>query len=110
MESHNPDIYRECCAPKPPEQAQADWEAFCQEVYGLRVKHRIPDLYLLARMVLQYEEGEGQAVTRAHFGDELQAEQMAAWGLGYEQSQRQERIASMILDAGKALRHWKNRR
>jgi hypothetical protein len=110
MEAQNPACYRECSAPKPPEQAQQDWEAFCQAVYDLRVKHRIPDLYLVARMVLQYEEGEGQALTRAHFGDELQAEQMVAWALGYEQCQRQERIASVILDAGKALRAGKNRR
>ena len=110
MESQNPEIYRKCCTTKPPEQAQTDWEAFCQEVYELRVKHQIPDLCLVARMVLQYPEGEGQAMTIAHFGDELQAEPMTAWAFGHEQSQRQERIASLVLDASKMLRHGKNRR
>ena len=109
MESQNPEIYRECCTPKPPEQAQTDWDAFCQAVYELRVKHRIPDIDLLARMVIQYEEGEGQAMTHAHFGDELQAEPMIAWAFGYEQSQRQERITSLLQNASKSMRHGKNR-
>ena len=104
MESQNPEIYRECCTPKPPEQAQADWEAFCQAVYELRVKHQIPDLCLVARMVLQYPEGEGQAMTIAHFGDELQAEPMTAWAFGHEQAERQQRIARVVLDATKAMR------
>ena len=110
MEAQNPANYRECSAPKPPEQAQADWEAFCQAVYDLRVKHRIPDLYLLARFVLQYQEGEGQAMTRAHFGDELQAEPMIAWAFGYEQAQRQQRIAELARGSGDAMRHGKNRK
>lgn len=111
MKSINPATYRECCIPKAPEQAQADWEAFCQAVYELRVKHRIPDVYLLARVLVQYEEGgEGVAHTRAHFGDELNAEQMTAWAFGYEQAQRQERIASVAMEAAKTLRHERNRK
>jgi len=111
METQSPTTYRECNVPKPPEQAQADWEAFCNAVYDLRVKHRIPDVYMLARMAIQYEEGgEGQAMTRAHFGDDLYAEPMTAWAFGYEQAQRQERIASLALEAAKALRHGKDRR
>lgn len=110
MESIKPATYRECSVPKPPEQAQADWDAFCNAVYELRVKYRIPDVYLLARVLVQYEEGrEGVAHTRAHFGDELNAEQMTAWAFGYEQAQRQERIARVALEASRAVRHGKNR-
>ena len=111
MEAIAPATYRELSVPKPPEQAQQDWEAFCNAVYELRVRHRIPDLYLVARVLVQYEEGgEGVAHTRAHFGDELQAEQMVAWAFGYEQAERQQRIASVALEASRAIRHPKTRK
>jgi len=99
MKVSEPQTYRECSQPKTPEQAQQDWEAFCEECYELRCRYRIADLYLVGQHSIQYEYGDGVVNGTAHFGDPIKRESLAAWALGFESSQRQAAIAKTIKNA-----------
>lgn len=106
MNSSDAATYRECSGPKTPEQAQQDWEAFCEECYELRRKYRIADLYLVGQHAILYEDGaEGMVNGAAHFGDQTKREAIAAWALGFESAQRQADIARVMADASKGIKH-----
>jgi hypothetical protein len=102
MNRNDPKVYREMCLPKTVEQANADWTAFAGELYELRVKHRIADVYVIARMPIQYDDGdEAPQNVSAHFGDVLNREPMTAWAVGFESANRQAMIREVIADAAK---------
>lgn len=112
MKSSDAAAYRECSGPKTPEQAQQDWEAFCEECYELRRRYRIADLYLVGQHAILYQDGdEGLVNGAAHFGDQTKREAIAAWALGFESSQRQAAIAKTLKDAADGvgcIRHQKH--
>jgi len=105
MKSSDAANYRECSAPKTPEQATQDWEAFCDECYALRSKYKIADLYLVGQHAIEYPDGEGLVNGAAHFGDQTKREAIAAWALGFESAQRQADIARVMADAAQGIKH-----
>lgn len=79
-----------------PAEAEAAVEAFWQELYALRNKHKLPDVYVILAIPIRYEDGDvGNVMARLHAGDELRAESMVAWAFGREGAMRQERTAKI---------------
>lgn len=105
MNKNDPDNYREMSAPfASPEEADAALRAFADEFYALRNKYRIADILAVVNVSIRYEDGRvGEVVTRSYYGNEHKAESLAAWSMGYEQSERQARIAKVLRDATRAV-------
>lgn len=110
--TENPGLYRELCIPFPsPADAENAINAFTEELYALRAKHRIRDLLIIVNATVAYDsEDEGEVSCILHFGDELKSENMAAYGLGFLQSQRQERTAKTLASAVNAVGKGRNRK
>lgn len=110
--TENPALYRELCEPFPsPNDAEQAVQAFAAELYDLRAKHRIRDLLIVVSATVKYpSEEEGEVSCVIHFGDELKSENMAAYGLGFLQSQRQERTAKTLASAVNAVGKGRNRK
>ncbi len=90
------------------ETGQAAILAFFKDLGEIRVKHKIPDLYVVIRAsVLTETKEEGIFTTSLHYGSELEAEGMLAWALGRVQCERQDRIAKQIKGAMKHAKHRK---
>jgi len=80
---------------------------FLEAVYELRRKHGIQDVSLIIRGSIVES---GPFMAGGHFGDEMQAEAMAAWYLGHRQEIRQDIIRqSLDRGLGSAVRKPKNR-
>jgi hypothetical protein len=106
-----PATYREMNQPfAGPEAAEAAVNGFYRELYDLRVKHRLADVYVAIRVPVDYGDSEGVVHAGAHIGDPFLAEAMTAWAFGYEQSQRQERTAEILSDSIKAVSKLKSRK
>jgi hypothetical protein len=79
------------------EEAEAALNAFWDDLYEIRVKHRIPDVHATCRIVV---DGQGDLMTTMHAGSEMLAEAMTAWAFGRAQGDRQERISSLLGNVG----------
>lgn len=105
----------DCSLPRPAADVYADWEAFCEAVYALRVQHRIPDLVVAARLNLSLEDREGvdedngMYFARFGAGDSLHHETLAAWLFGQLQAERQSLMASALSDGGRVLKQQKTK-
>lgn len=98
-------VSRECSQPKSQQQAAQDWDAFCEELYELRRKHRIAELYTVGQQPIVDQENEGVVHGAAHFGDQTKREAIAAWAFGFESAQRQAAIAKIVADAAQGIKH-----
>lgn len=97
----NPSLYRDLDKPfESPASANVAVQAFWDDVYALREKHRIPDILMVMRVPLD----EGDSFVMMTAGNQLYAESMAAFGFGQATADRQQMI-SRVLD-----RHIKARR
>jgi hypothetical protein len=75
-------------------------DAFYQELGELRVKYKIPDVYLIIEArALNAEGEEGQYFTALHYGDSSKMENMTAWAFGQEQATRQALTARILASA-----------
>jgi hypothetical protein len=94
----NPDNYYDLSKPFESQEAASEAiEAFWNDFYDLRNKHRITDAYLIIRLPVK---DIGPVMTTLHAGDSLMSEQMTAWAMGREASDRQAAIAKIIDRAG----------
>lgn len=83
------------------QEADAALEAFWEELYELRNKHRITDVSIVFRVNYLADDGQEASVTStAHYGDVNNHEAMMAFGLGQAAAERQERVGKMIEMAG----------
>ena len=79
---------------------------FWDEFYGLRNKYRIASVMVICKCRIRYDDKSvGDVMTSMHAGSSVEREPMAAWAYGYETCNRQETIARVIEDAGKAVRN-----
>lgn len=101
MEAIDPKTYRACQEPKSEAQCDADWAAFAEVVYAARVKFRIPNVLVIAKLNVVLDDGEeGIYHARLLCGSSLEAEALAAWGYGYEQAERQKLISKIAAQGG----------
>ena len=82
-------------------EAETRLKLFFDELYDLRNKHKIADVYVVARLNVTSSDGEGPITTCMHCGSDLEREGMAAFALGFERSQRADRIINIMDHAGK---------
>lgn len=78
------------------EEAQRAANAFCEELYELRNKHRIKDTFIVLEVF--YEDGDGEtcgAQSAFHFGSGDVAIKLAAFGYGQERAAFNEKIARL---------------
>lgn len=73
-------------------EAEKRLEAFWDDFYELRNKHKIPDVYVIFRIPVV---GTGDIFTSHAAGCTLYNEPMTAWAFGREQSDRQHAIAAL---------------
>lgn len=104
MKANDPSTWLACQEPKTPQQAEADWAAFCEEVYAARVRHKIPAVYLVGR--LHTVDGESVAVNHGRLmcGDDLLALTLAALAFGYESSAHKAMIQQLAGGTAKPAR------
>ena len=87
-----PDTYYELNQPASHEESQKRLDAFWEDFYELRCKHKLPDIYAIFRVPIA---GEGDCFISHQIGNPLFAEPMTAWAFGREQSDRQARIMKL---------------
>lgn len=98
---HAPETARKMNEPVSPEEADKNLRGFFDELYALRVKYHLPDVYAVIRTTIAYpDKTEGEKIGKLHIGNEMYAEAMAAWAMGYEMAQREKKIARLL--AGKS--------
>ena len=79
------------------EEANDALNGFWDELYALRNKYELPDVYVVVSAKVTNDEGaEGDTFCAMHAGSELVRESMAAWAFGYEVSQRQGRLRGLM--------------
>lgn len=98
----NPGRYREMCVPHEDAEAMSRaYQAFADAVSDARVKYRIADVYVIAKMHAYVGEGddEGAAMLTSQFGNSSEALHLLAYAYGYEKRAREENLARLL--AGK---------
>lgn len=95
----DPSNYRKLCEPMTQAEAEKSVNAFFREFYDLRNKHGITEAYVIVKVQVKTEAGEGEIMSAMHCGDELSRESMTAWAFGREQALRQERIARLLAES-----------
>lgn len=98
----DPDNYYDLSRPYDTQEAASTAiEAFWNEFYELRNKHRIADAYVIIRVPVKEL---GPVMTTLHAGCDLVSEQMTAWAYGREGADRQAAVAKVIKRAGAVYR------
>jgi hypothetical protein len=94
----DPDNYARCSAPfETAEEANAALDAFWDEFYELRNKHRIADVLVTFRLqVRQKDGGAAEMFGSLMAGNQMYAEPLAAWSLGKASADRQEMIGRFV--------------
>ena len=95
----DPANYRNLCEPMIMADADKNVAGFFREVYELRNKWKVPDLYCIVRFVTCKGEAgsdEESALATCHCGSALHAESMTAWAFGQEQSKRHQRNTQLL--------------
>jgi len=103
------DLYAEMSIPfADGDAANKALEAFYNEVYELRKKHRLANVLIVAQDAIH---GSGRFMSNTHFGSETEKESMAAWLLGKVQAERQD-IIRRAMEQGmeQALKVHKSRK
>lgn len=92
---HAPDNYRKLCEPFESLQAtEKALEAFWEEFYELRNKHKIADVLIIYRVNCLDSDGvEGVVTGKFHCGNVELSEGMSAMAYGQAVVERQERMA-----------------
>lgn len=93
----------------PSESAEAlnrNIESFCGELYLLREKYAIRDVYIVvATSYLAADGEEVDAMSSLGIGDPLRHEALLAYSLGHVQAERQETIAKLLAQGLKKAAH-----
>lgn len=96
----NPERYARLSVPVDRDTANENLEKFHKELGELREKYAIPDLFIVARANVKYEDKVGEYITSFHYGDPLKAEALAAFGFGEAKQEHREIINRLIASAG----------
>jgi hypothetical protein len=112
IKRNNNELYRELQLPfDGVDEANKNIKEFCEELYDLRAKHRIQDLFFVIGLTVKFDDGdEGSTMVCNHYGDPLRQESLAGFGYGYSQSLRQENTLKLIERAMKAVEQPKSRK
>lgn len=98
MKDHDPELYREISKPFPSAEAASEAiDAFYDELYELRRKHKIPDVLVVMQVNGMTRDGqEGTMILSGMIGGAMYEESLAAYALGEASARRQEKIAAII--------------
>lgn len=76
---HNPARYSEMSKPRPDEDSQASINEFFADVRTAREKHKIADVHVIVRVIIERDGEEFPGMSFAHFGSVQESEGMCAW-------------------------------
>ncbi|MEA1999420.1 MAG: hypothetical protein U9N61_08890 [Euryarchaeota archaeon] len=97
MQKNDPQNYRNMAIPFPsPDETNDALEAFYEAVGEARKKFKITDVHVICKFSFTSGEREIGGLSSAHFGNELEATNMCAWGLGQERVSREAMIAEYL--------------
>lgn len=99
---NDPANYRRLCEPITQADANKRVGEFLEELYTLRNKYGIRDVFIVTELTIKNEDGqEGELMAIAHFGNHARREPMAAYAFGAEQARRELTIAAVRRGAAK---------
>lgn len=75
------------------ELCQSALDAFFDELYELRVKHKLADVSVIVQTSIR---DSGTVMWSAHCGSDQEKETMAAWHFGQMQADRQDRVRKAL--------------
>lgn len=95
---HDPKMYRECSEPfESTTEGEAAIDAFFEDLYALRAKHKIANVLCVLQDSFVTEDGdEAPFYVKQMCGDSTRAEGMAAWVFGHEQAERKRAVADLM--------------
>ena len=80
--------YARLIQPVTREQGNANIQAFFEALGALREKYHIPECLCVLKVNVEYTDGEvGEAITSMHYGNQFEAEPMAAYAMGNARAQ-----------------------
>jgi hypothetical protein len=108
----DPKMYRLMSEPfESVDEANKNLEAFCDELYALRVKYRIRDLLYAIQIACVRDDGiEADATSVNFYGASEKMESIAAFAFGHISAKRQAAIQDQVSDASRAIKSQKNRK
>ena len=93
----NLEKYRELSEPFPDADAANDAvEKFYAAMSAARDEFKIPDVLCVISLSVQYESGEGEAITYFQAGDAARTQVMAAYVYGQEQQKQREELNRLL--------------
>lgn len=85
---HNIERYAKLVQPISRDAGNENIGNFIEEVSKLRERYHIPECLLVLKVNIRYSDGQvGEAITSVHFGNQYEAESMAAYALGNARAQ-----------------------
>lgn len=85
---HNIERYAKLVQPISRDAGNENITNFMDEVSRLRERYHIPECLLVLKVNIRYADGQvGEAITSSHFGNQYEAESMAAYALGNARAQ-----------------------
>lgn len=78
---HNPGRYSELSRPRPADEIDASIAAFTKEVLEARIRHKLADVHMVIRVVIDRDGDDAAAFSTAHLGAVQEAEGMCAYAL-----------------------------
>lgn len=84
--------YHKLNQPLDKETVNANIEKFGEELSEIREKYNIPDLFIVVRGSVQYEDKVSEYLTATSMGDSLKAIALAAFGYGQAKADHRELI------------------
>ena len=76
---HNPERYSALSKPMKQEDADDALNAFFGEVSAARQRHKIQDVHVIVRMMIDRETGDAPGMSSIHLGAVQESEAMCAW-------------------------------
>jgi len=110
VKANDPKTLREMSQPFTPEDANSAVGAFCEELYELRVKHKIREVYAIIVVPVVYPadehgpESETDVFASMHCGSRLMRQPMAQWAAGFEAARANEMASKARAEGERAAR------
>ena len=85
---HNPARYSEMSKSRPSDEVDKSIDAFCNEVKEARIRHKIADVHVILRVLVDRDGDESPALATLHFGAIQESEGMCAYAFARSAEER----------------------
>ena len=85
---HNPARYSEMSKPRTGDEIDKSIEAFYEELSALRVRHKLADVHVIVRVIVDVNGDDAPAFSTMHCGSIQEAEGMCAYAFARSAEKR----------------------